>query len=66
MLGISLGASFLFFGFWVFVQPSFIYFGREILNSRLRNTEDAEGPSKASEGSSVQSARGLRKGVWYD
>ena len=37
---------------------------REILNSCVRNTEEAERLSKASEGSSVQSGRGLRKGVW--
>ena len=37
---------------------------REILNSCVRNTEEAERISKASEGSSVQSGRGLRKGVW--
>ena len=37
---------------------------REILNSCVRNTEEAERLSKVSEGSSVQSGRGLRKGVW--
>ena len=37
---------------------------REILNSCVRNTEEAERLSKASEGSGVQSGRGLRKGVW--
>jgi hypothetical protein len=38
---------------------------REILNSCVRNTEEAERlSSKISEGSSVQSGRGLRKGVW--
>jgi protein phosphatase 1 regulatory subunit 37 len=37
---------------------------REILNSCVRNTEEAERLSKASEGSGVQSGRGQRKGVW--
>lgn len=37
---------------------------REILNSCVRNTEEAERLSKVSEGASVQSGRGLRKGVW--
>ena len=37
---------------------------REILNSCVRNTEEAERLSKVSEGSSIQSGRGLRKGVW--
>ena len=38
---------------------------REILNSCVRNTEEAERlSSKVSESSSVQSGRGLRKGVW--
>jgi hypothetical protein len=37
---------------------------REILSSCVRNTEEAERLSKASEGSSVQSGCGLRKGVW--
>ena len=37
---------------------------REILNSCVRNTEEAERLSKVSEGSTVQSGRGLRKGVW--
>ena len=37
---------------------------REILNSCVRNTEEAERLSKTSEGSGVMSGRGLRKGVW--
>ncbi|KAF8154473.1 hypothetical protein B0H34DRAFT_660189 [Crassisporium funariophilum] len=37
---------------------------REILNSCVRNTEEAERLSKVSEGSSVSSGRGLGKGVW--
>ena len=35
---------------------------REILNSCVRNTEEAERISK--DGSGVVSGRGLRKGVW--
>ncbi|KAF8804912.1 RNI-like protein [Phlegmacium glaucopus] len=37
---------------------------REILNSCVRNTEEAERLSKLSEGSGLLSGRGLRKGVW--
>jgi protein phosphatase 1 regulatory subunit 37 len=37
---------------------------REILNSCVRNTEEAERLSKTSEGSSILSGRGQRKGVW--
>lgn len=37
---------------------------REILNSCVRNTEEAEWLSKSSEGSGVLTGRGLRKSVW--
>lgn len=38
---------------------------REILNTCVRNTEEAERATKASvEGASVSSGRGLGKGVW--
>ena len=37
---------------------------REILNSCVRNTEEAERITKGAEGSSTASGRGLGKGVW--
>ncbi|PPQ80139.1 hypothetical protein CVT25_001438 [Psilocybe cyanescens] len=46
------------------IPPGDEEFAREILNSCVRNTEEAERLSKAVEGSTKASGRGLGKGVW--